>query len=453
MKKKFYISAIFFIISLTLISIVYADSSGPKNPAVAIDDASIGTEVWNDPENVTSSDDLKAAVRVNDFNISHYIKATDFGFSIPSDAIIEGVVVEIERRVSSNRSGSIVRDASVKLVKGGVISGEDRATGISYINKDINESHGSPSDLWGLALSPADINNEDFGASVAVTKSNSNGTDREARIDNIRLIIYYNVTQGPNATEFNSTITLLKQVVNDNDGTAEADDFELRIDGIIVEQGVPIEIAANESHTIDEDGIDGYDFANITGNEKCPDSLGENFTLNEGENISCIITNDDIAVEDNLREIKMSILSDLIELGNNASAQHDKRILDTAIRSLNKSLDDDFWIDAMHLSSEGEEAFKKERKAVKELQNTIKSKKSLLPDAQLQDLINRILDVDKKLALIAIEDAEEAEGEEKFIKKANDHIELGDEAASENRFRGAVNHYLQAWEFAIMAIK
>ena len=107
----------------------------------------------------------------------------------------------------------------------------------------------------------------------------------------------------------------------------------------------------------------------------------------------------------------------------------------------------------MHLSSEGEEAFKKERRAVKELQNTIKSKKSLLPDAQLQDLINRILDVDKKLALIAIEDAEEAEGEEKFIKKANDHIELGDEAASENRFRGAVNHYLQAWEFAIMAIK
>ena len=196
----------------------------------------------------------------------------------------------------------------MKLVKEGVISGEDRATGISYINKDINESHGSPSDLWGLALSPADINNEDFGAAVAVTKSNSNGTDREARIDNIRLIVYYNVTQGPNATEFNATITLLKQVVNDNDGTAEADDFELRIDGIIVEQGVPIEIAANESHTIDEDGIDGYDFANITGDEKCPDSLDENFTLEEGENISCIITNDDVTVEDGLREIKMDIL-------------------------------------------------------------------------------------------------------------------------------------------------
>ena len=117
MKKEFYISAILFVFCFALISVVYADSSGPNNPAAAIDDASIGTEVWNDPENVTSSDDLKAAVRVDDFEISHYIKATDFGFSIPSDAIIKGVIVEIERRVSSNTSGSIVKDASVKLVK------------------------------------------------------------------------------------------------------------------------------------------------------------------------------------------------------------------------------------------------------------------------------------------------------------------------------------------------
>ena len=80
----------------------------------------------------------------------------------------------------------------------------------------------------------------------------------------------------------------------------------------------------------------------------------------------------------------------------------------------------------------------------------MKSKKSLLDDAQLEDFINRILDVDRNLALIAIEDAED-EGEEKFIKKANEQIELGDEAASEGRFRGAVNHYLQAWEFAVKA--
>ena len=149
----------------------------------------------------------------------------------------------------------------------------------------------------------------------------------------------------------------------------------------------------------------------------------------------------------------MNILGDLIELRNNASAEHDQRRLGMAIRSLNKSLQPEFWIDSLHLSEHGEEAFKKERKAVKELQNTMKSKKSLLSDAQLEDFINRILDVDRNLALIAIEDAEEAEGEEKFIKKANYQIELGDAAESEGRFRGAVNHYLQAWEFAVKAVE
>jgi len=436
-------------INFLLSFVVYADSSDPNNPSIAVDDADIGTKSWNDPENVTSSDDLKAAVRVDDFKISHYIKATDFGFAIPGDAVIEGVVVDVERRVSSTRGGSVVEDASVKLVKDGIISGESRDTDTAYTISDTFESHGGSLDLWGLELTPDDVNADDFGVAFAVTKSNDGTTgDREARIDNIRITIHYSIPE-----EANATITLLKEVVNDNDGTAEADDFDLKIDGIIMEQGVPIEISANNSHTISEDGIDGYEFSNITGNNKCPANLNENFTLNAGENITCIITNDDIAVEDNLREIKMDILSDLIELQNNASAEHDKRRLGMAIRSLNKSLQPEFWIDSQHLSEKGEAAFKKERKAVKELQNTMKSKKSLLNDVQLEDFINRILDVDRKLALVAIEDAEEAEGEEKFIKKANDQIELGDEAASEGRFRGAVNHYLQAWEFAVKAME
>jgi len=553
-KRGSYKVLVSLIVALTinflLSFVVYADSSGPNNLSIAVDDADIGTESWNDPENVTASDDLKAAVDVNDFEISHYIKATDFGFSIPSDAIIEGVVVEIERRVSSNVSGSIVKDASVKLVKEGVIAGEERATGTSYTNKDINESHGSSTDLWGLVLSPADINDEDFGAAVAVTKSNSNGTDREARIDNIRITIHYNIPE-----EANATITLIKQVVNDNGGEAEAGDFDLKIDGVVAEQGVPIEITANESHTIDEDGIDGYEFTNITGDEKCPANLGENFNLSEDENITCIIANDDAdaeggneihgtkfndlngngvkdfgehglegwaiyidannngindtgeltAVTDsnglysfsgladgtyNVREIlqigwnqthpssgkhivevdgiatgvdfgniaprdiKNIALNEIIELRNNATTEHDKRRLDFVIKSLNKSLEPKYWNDSLHMSTErGEEAFKKERKAVKELQNTIKSKKSLLPDARLQEFINRILNVDRNLALIAIKDAEEEGGSENFIKKAKGNIELGDEAASEGRFRGAVNHYLQAWEFAVKAME
>jgi len=90
-------------------------------------------------------------------------------------------------------------------------------------------------------------------------------------------------------------ITLTKVVVNDNGGTAGENDFGISIDGNPIISGTTISVDSNTPHAIDEDGLTGYEFTGISGDEECPEVLGGSVTLNEGQSISCTITNNDIA--------------------------------------------------------------------------------------------------------------------------------------------------------------
>ncbi|MFA4936990.1 MAG: hypothetical protein WC575_01680 [Patescibacteria group bacterium] len=89
-------------------------------------------------------------------------------------------------------------------------------------------------------------------------------------------------------------ITLFKNVINNNGGTAGPTQFGLRIDGGIVQHNTSVAVTSNSSHVINEDGRAGYSWVSITGNPECPAVLGGTATLDEGEAITCTITNDDI---------------------------------------------------------------------------------------------------------------------------------------------------------------
>lgn len=83
------------------------------------------------------------------------------------------------------------------------------------------------------------------------------------------------------------TITLIKEVVG---GTSDVNAFGMSLNGNIVSSGVPTEVTANLSITINESGLENYEFVSITGNG-CPSDLDESVILLPGENITCIITN------------------------------------------------------------------------------------------------------------------------------------------------------------------
>lgn len=88
-------------------------------------------------------------------------------------------------------------------------------------------------------------------------------------------------------TDLKPNITLIKIV---SGGTAQPNDFIMRVDGVPVPNGGSKLVTSNAGHTIDEDAKAGY-VGTISGNAKCPAALGGSATLNEGEAITCTITN------------------------------------------------------------------------------------------------------------------------------------------------------------------
>ena len=84
------------------------------------------------------------------------------------------------------------------------------------------------------------------------------------------------------------TITVVKEVINNNGGTLVVADFPLNIDGVPVTSGAP-ETFSPGTYNVGEDGQTGYE---PTFSGAC-DASG-NVILNAGDNLVCTITNDDI---------------------------------------------------------------------------------------------------------------------------------------------------------------
>lgn len=90
------------------------------------------------------------------------------------------------------------------------------------------------------------------------------------------------------------SITLVKDVINNNGGTAQSDDFGLSIGGTFVDSNQKYLVESNTPYILNEIGLPGYSFVSLSGTG-CPGKLGDTVTLKEGENIICTITNDDQA--------------------------------------------------------------------------------------------------------------------------------------------------------------
>ncbi len=166
-------------------------STGPNNPATAANDAAVGTEAWFSGEltDCFTSDNVYSRLDSNlaAVEISNYLKVTNFSFSIPAGSTIDGIVVEIERQ----KTGSgVAVDNIVKLIKGGTIQGDNKASGSSYPSSDAYATYGGATDMWGLSLSEADV--ESSGLGVALSVKNTHASFAVSpKIDHFRITVYY----------------------------------------------------------------------------------------------------------------------------------------------------------------------------------------------------------------------------------------------------------------------
>jgi hypothetical protein len=176
-------------------------SQGPNSAGTGADDSSVGTKTWTDTTLIYTANALDtseanvARVQHNTsgYTYSYFLKATNFGFTIPSGATINGVVVEIRKRIWNQ---SNVYDETVKLVVGGVVSGTNKSVGANVQNMLSYSSYGGSSDAWGATLTDSVINASNFGV-VFQTKGNNYGKGySQCNVDHIRITVYYTAGGG-----------------------------------------------------------------------------------------------------------------------------------------------------------------------------------------------------------------------------------------------------------------
>lgn len=163
---------------------------GPNNPSTVVDDPSAGSIAWGSPQNAAVSDDQFAFFSAfPGSGDSHYLKATDFGFSIPGGATIDGIKVAVEVAGIAPCPESSVGVTDARIVKGGVIGATNKASEGTF--EGDNAVFGSGTELWGEMWTPADTNAADFGFVFRIQTSGEGDCSPIFFVDSISISVFY----------------------------------------------------------------------------------------------------------------------------------------------------------------------------------------------------------------------------------------------------------------------
>jgi hypothetical protein len=163
--------------------------TGALSPGTMADVTTGTVPLWINPDNAKLSDDVHTTAAVRR-TYSHYLQATNFGFTIPTGATINGILVGVEKK----RVGSAGEcfDKYVQIIKAdGTLGTTNKAdTTTEWTTTEAYKDYGSSSDLWDESWTAENINDVDFGVSfAAIGGLNTSG----AYVDHIRITVYYTV--------------------------------------------------------------------------------------------------------------------------------------------------------------------------------------------------------------------------------------------------------------------
>lgn len=152
---------------------------------------SAGTNAWTSPGNIVSDNGSVAQSSVETNETTQYLIASNFGFSVPSGATIDGIEMQYERQKFGTGAASI-QESEIKIVKGGVIGTTNKAdTATNWTENSFQVvTRGAADDLWGETWTAADVNASDFGVAIRA-KGTGSITNRTPQIDYVQIRITY----------------------------------------------------------------------------------------------------------------------------------------------------------------------------------------------------------------------------------------------------------------------
>ena len=193
----------------------YPDETGSSNY--------ISSDIsWGMTDHIKTDNDVHAAAYLSAAYLgntaySERLQGWDFDFSIPSNATITGIQVEIERNADG---ANAIKDEEVKLLKNGALTGSNMKLGSWWANGSSEvATYGGSDNLWGSTWTPADINNNNFGVSLACRNYQNYG--RLAQVDYVRITVTYTtpaaatttvVTSSTNPSTYGNSVTFTASV-------------------------------------------------------------------------------------------------------------------------------------------------------------------------------------------------------------------------------------------------
>jgi len=142
-------------------------SSGFKTATSVISHSAIGLVGWNNILSALFSDGSETtstALLLGDD--TEYLELTNFNITIPAGMVITGIEVEILKSGSNGITYSVT-DKDVRIIKGGVITGNNLARSGKWPGSEQAFTYGSATEDWGTSWTPADINSSNFGVAIS----------------------------------------------------------------------------------------------------------------------------------------------------------------------------------------------------------------------------------------------------------------------------------------------
>lgn len=168
-------------------------AQGPLYPGTTanLSNAPESAEPWVNPGNVSADDGTEATITAATYDspdISQILVCSNFGFSIPASATIDGITVEIDRRNSAGAAS----DNRVQLAKGTAFAnlvGSNLAdTATDWPTTLATVSYGGAANLWGTTWTPSEINASSFAVFLSVQADAAN---TDIQVDFIRATVTY----------------------------------------------------------------------------------------------------------------------------------------------------------------------------------------------------------------------------------------------------------------------
>lgn len=176
-------------------------SQGPLYPGTAATLANAGTsenaEAWQTVGNIVSDNGSETSITAATFDspdISQLIVASNFGFTIPLGATIDGIIVEVERRDQAIGSAS---DNRVQLATGttfATLVGDNKAATTTDWPTAVGvATYGTSTDKWNAGLTASMINSSTFAVMLSVQADSAN---TDVFVDYIRVTVHYTAASG-----------------------------------------------------------------------------------------------------------------------------------------------------------------------------------------------------------------------------------------------------------------